>query len=156
MTLIKNNRLTEDNWTCLIEDQPIQDTNNIVNLDYWQTNKEALISNGKPVGLRVRGDENPANFSADLCHFSLITIEIPVFSDGRGYSLAKILRETNQYTGEIRAVGDIFPDQAQYLNRVGFDALELPNEESANLALQKLSEFSVSYQPSFVTTKEFD
>ncbi|MEH6502740.1 MAG: DUF934 domain-containing protein [Cycloclasticus sp.] len=156
MTLIKNARITQDNWSYLVQDQPLQASNNIVNLDYWQTNKEALISSSKPVGLRVRGEENPANFSVDLCHFSLIAIEIPSFTDGRGYSLAKILRETNQYTGEIRAVGDILPDQAQYLNRVGFDAIELPNEESANLALQKLSEFSVSYQPSFVTTKEFN
>ena len=156
MTLVKNARVIQDNWSYLEEDQPIQATNNIVNLDYWQINKKTLISTGKPVGLRVRGDESPANFSIDLRHFSLIAIEIPTFTDGRGYSLAKILRETNQYTGEIRAVGDILPDQAQYLNRVGFDALELPSEESANLALKKLTEFSVSYQASLVSTKEFD
>ncbi|MDX2426611.1 MAG: DUF934 domain-containing protein [Cycloclasticus sp.] len=153
MVLIKNAQITQDNWNYLVENKPLQANNNIVNLDYWQTNKEALISSGKPVGLRLGGDENPDNFIADLMHFSLIAIEIPCFTDGRGYSLAKILRETNHFKGEIRAVGDILPDQAQYLNRVGFDALELPNEESANLALKKISEFSVFYQSSFVSTK---
>jgi len=154
MTLIKNAQIIQDNWNYLVEDQPLQATNNIVNLDYWQTNKETLISSGKPVGLRLGGDENPDNFIVDLVHFSLVAIEIPCFTDGRGYSLAKILRETNHFKGEIRAVGDILPDQAQYLIRVGFDALELPNEESANLALKKLSDLSVFYQPSFVTAKE--
>jgi len=56
------------------------------------------------------------------------------------------LREQYDYSHELRAVGDILPDQALYLKRVGFDVLDLPNKESAELALQKLSEFSVFYQ----------
>jgi len=58
-----------------------------------------------------------------------------------------MLRASYQYTDEIRAVGDVLPDQALYLARVGFDALELPTPTSAELALEKLTEFSVFYQP---------
>lgn len=89
----------------------------------------------------------PATFAGDLIYFKLIAIEIPSFVDGRGYSLARILREFYHYSGELRAIGDIQPDQALYLTRVGFDALELENDDLASLAIDKLGAFSVFYQP---------
>ena len=41
-----------------------------------------------------------------LATIPLIAIRFPVFTDGRGYSLARLLRGRHGYAGELRAVGD--------------------------------------------------
>ncbi len=148
MPLIKNNRLVQDNWHIIDEGETLKSANNLVDLAYWQANRTELITTHSPIGLRIDGNEDIELIATDLQYFSLIAINFPSFTDGRGYSLAHTLREQYDYSHELRAVGDILPDQALYLKRVGFDVLDLPNKESAELALQKLSEFSVFYQKS--------
>ncbi len=44
------------------------------------------------------------------------------FKDGRGFSLAAHLRKAG-FTGELRAVGPLLPDQEGALKRVGFDTV---------------------------------
>lgn len=52
----------------------------------------------------------------------LIAIEFPAFNDGRGLSLAVLLRTRHGFTGELRAVGDVRADMIHYLYRCGFDS----------------------------------
>ena len=59
---------------------------------------------------------------------SLIAIDFPSFSDGRGLSLAVLLRTRLGFTGELRAVGALQPDLVHYLWRCGFDSVELHGE----------------------------
>ena len=54
-----------------------------------------------------------------------IAIRFPAFGDGRGHSLAVLLRERHGFKGEIRAVGYLIPDLAPFLLRSGFDTVEL-------------------------------
>ncbi|MEO1889580.1 MAG: DUF934 domain-containing protein [Cycloclasticus sp.] len=150
MALIKNNGLVQEPWHMINEGDALQPGYNLVDMVYWQANKAALIAHHAAIGLRVAGDEDVQLIAADLQYFSLIAINFPTFADGRGYSLANTLREQYGYSHELRAVGDILPDQALYLTRVGFDVLDLPNKASANLALQKLRAFSGFYQPTAV------
>jgi len=145
MALVKNKQITQDSWHNLAAEQTAQ-ANSIVSLEYWQQNKQALISSKQPIGLKVSGEVAAESFIDALEHIALIAVEFPVFSDGRGYSLAKTLRDQYKFNGEIRATGDVLPDQALYLSRVGFDALELKSDESAELAIEKIAEFSVFYQ----------
>ncbi|WP_110665323.1 DUF934 domain-containing protein [Salinicola halophilus] len=77
----------------------------------------------------------------------LVAIDFPSFTDGRGYTLARLLRERFGYTGEIRAIGDVLIDQLYYMRRCGFDAMALRDDQDLNAALRALSSFSVSYQP---------
>jgi|TARA_R110002074_G_scaffold373069_1_gene548722 uncharacterized protein (DUF934 family) len=147
MTLIRNKQVQTDHWHYLKEASHLINTPIIVDLEYWQANKDTLINKDIHLGLKIFGDTAPATFAGDLIYFKLIAIEIPSFVDGRGYSLARILREFYHYSGELRAIGDIQPDQALYLTRVGFDALELENDDLASLAIDKLGAFSVFYQP---------
>jgi uncharacterized protein (DUF934 family) len=51
-----------------------------------------------------------------------VEVTFPAFTDGRGFSSARILREAG-YTGELRATGDIGVDMLSHLRRVGFDAI---------------------------------
>lgn len=136
MTLIKNRQIIDDPWRYLSDEQALKVSHNIIDLAFWNENKHVLSDSGAPLGLLIPADQDLAELASELACFSLIAIHIPTFVDGRAYSLAKLLRERYLYSGEVRAVGDVLPDQAHYLTRVGFDALELTDRPSASLALK--------------------
>ena len=56
-----------------------------------------------------------------LGRIKLVEVMFPAFTDGRGNSAARILREAG-YTGELRAAGDVIVDQLPALRRSGFDS----------------------------------
>lgn len=60
----------------------------------------------------------------------LIAINFPAFNDGRGLSLAVLLRTRYGFRGELRAVGDVHPDLIHYMKRCGFDTFLLPDDRS--------------------------
>ncbi|PXX95350.1 DUF934 domain-containing protein [Halomonas sp. LBP4] len=83
----------------------------------------------------------------ELVKAPLVAIDFPAFTDGRGYTLARLLRERHGYEGEVRAIGDVLVDQLFYMTRCGFDALALREDQHLDDALRALGAFSVSYQP---------
>jgi uncharacterized protein (DUF934 family) len=56
-----------------------------------------------------------------LGQLKLVEVNYPAFTDGRGHSAARILREAG-YQGELRATGDVLVDQLPALRRCGFDS----------------------------------
>lgn len=77
-----------------------------------------------------------------------IAIDFPAFNDGRGLSLAVLLRERHGYQGELRACGDIIPDLLHYLQRCRFDSAVLPERFSAAQIEAAFSPHSDYYQAS--------
>ncbi|MGH8686957.1 MAG: DUF934 domain-containing protein [Burkholderiales bacterium] len=98
--------------------------------------------------LRLEPTDDPASYAGRLGSAERVEVNFPKFTDGRGYSIARLLRERHGYRGEIRAVGDIQRDQVFYLSRVGFDAFLLREGEDADDALAALGDFSEAYQAS--------
>jgi uncharacterized protein (DUF934 family) len=86
--------------------------------------------------------------ASHLARLSLIAIEFPQFTDGRGYSMARLLRERYGFKGELRAVGEVLRDNLFYLSRCGFDSFVLSDQTRSDEALESLSGFSESYQAS--------
>ena len=76
----------------------------------------------------------------------VLVLEFDAFRDGRGFSLASVLRERG-YAGRLIAAGKVLPDQARHLRRTGFDAVEL--NPGADLATWKrmATAFDAAYQP---------
>lgn len=72
-----------------------------------------------------------------------IDIRFASFKDGRGFSLAALLRERG-FEGELRAVGDVLPDQLDLLQRSGFDSV-LPDSGPGERWTRP--GFSSAYQP---------
>lgn len=93
------------------------------------------------------GDDDLTALLANVNQFSLIAIAFDTFADGRGYSMARMLRREG-YQGEIRAVGDVAMDRIEYMHRVGFNAFELREDQNPLEALKKITEINVFYQPS--------
>lgn len=109
---------------------------------------EPLPSPEPGEALRLDPHDDPAEFAARLGAVARVEVRFPKFTDGRGYSLARLLRERLGYRGELRAVGDVQRDQLYYLSRVGFDAFLLREGEDPEAALAALGDFSEAYQAS--------
>src|SRR3546814_9221749 len=76
-----------------------------------------------------------------LDRISLVEVNFPSFGDGRGYSVARILREAG-YTGELRAVGDVLVDQLFYMRRCGFASFAPNAPLDANVVEASLQRYS--------------
>ena len=153
-TLIKDGRIENDSWRLLSADIEVRlldvsaHPDLIVPLVLWQRRREDLLARGGRLGLRLAPDEGPEAVAQDLAHFALIAVEFPEFTDGRGYSTARLLRERYGFMSELRAIGDIGRDQLFYLSRCGFNAFALKPGAHAGQALAALTDFSEGYQSS--------
>ncbi len=77
--------------------------------------------------LDVPADADPEQVPLDA---GLIRIAFPSSADGRGFTIARMLR-LRGYTGRLRAAGHVLPDQYAMARRVGFDEVEIPNDQAA-------------------------
>ena len=77
----------------------------------------------------------------------VVALRFLAFGDGRGYSLAVMLRQRHGFTGEIRAVGSMIPDLAPFLLRSGFDTAEVADEGAIETWKAALTRLRHAYQP---------
>ena len=126
----------------------------IVPLALWQSHREALRTRGS-LGVWLAPADDPAALAHDLAHLAVVAVDFPAFTDGRGYSSARLLRERYAYSGELRAIGDVQRDQLYYLSQAGFDAFEIAEGRDADAALVGLRDFSDGYQATQVRTPWF-
>jgi uncharacterized protein (DUF934 family) len=76
-------------------------------------------------------------------------VHFPQYGDGRGYSLAWLLREEYGWRGELRALGDVLIDTVHYLARVGFDSFVPKPGHDPVEALASLHAFTEHYQAAY-------
>jgi len=98
------------------------------------------------IGLWVNGDSELETIKPFINTATVIAIEFPAFADGRGFSLARMIREYLEYSGELRATGNFIQDQLFYLSRCGFDTFEVPDDADIDSYRQSLSDFTECYQ----------
>ena len=96
--------------------------------------------------IRLEPTDDPAKVAGELEGVERVEIHFPKFGDGRGYSIARLLRERYGYKGELRAVGQITRDHLYYMERVGFDAYELREGEDLAESLSAFETFTEPYQ----------
>lgn len=141
-------RIEDDAWVAVLDDVTVpHEGDALVSLSRWRSDADALRARSGRVGVRVPGDTPPEELAPLLDGVSLVAIELPKFTDGRGYSLARLLRDRFGYQGELRAVGHVLRDQLLYLARCGFDTFVLAEGKSLDDGLAAFEDFSVTYQP---------
>ena len=140
--IFQDGRIEADTWYHLDEAAFAEDPSNAtVPLERFL---ESETSFG---GVRLPNTAPVDSLMGKLDDVKLVTIDFPRFTDGRGYTLARDLRVRLNYTGELRAVGDITRDQLLYLSRCGFDAYVLKEGKNPQDALKAFQEQSIRYQP---------
>lgn len=149
-TIIKNGDLVKDIWHLVAKDVAgvPQGENLILPLALWiQESKE--LGNRNDIGVWFDSEDLPtADIAASLQKLPLIAVNFPVFTDGRGFSIARLLRERFHYPGELRAVGYVLRDQLCFMKRCGFNSFDLPENIEAAEALSSLNDFTEFYQTS--------
>ena len=91
---------------------------------------ESPLSSKEKV-VRLEPADDPAAVSLE--GVTRVEVNFPKFGDGRGYSIAQLLRVRRGYRGELRAVGHITRDLLYYMERCGFDAFALRDEANTPL-----------------------
>lgn len=102
---------------------------------------------------RIFGIEVPNTIKLDdlrpfLDQVVLIAIEFPSFADGRGFSLAKALRESG-FRGQLRAVGPLIADQFAYALACGFDEVEIPADVAARQTVEVWQAAASAYRATY-------
>jgi uncharacterized protein (DUF934 family) len=80
--------------------------------------------------LDLASDTSIEDIKAAAGSAQMIRIDFPSFADGRGFSLARLLR-LNGYQGRLRAKGHVIADQYAMARRSGFDEVEISEELAA-------------------------
>jgi len=151
MPIIKDGKLVSDDpWVLLDEEQDVPSGGDIIiPLKLAQEKSERLSNHHGRLGLFVPNDVDVEEFAELFDKAELIVLHLPVFTDGRAYSQARILREVLGYKNELRVKGDALPDQAAYLKRCGFDSFDIEGDFNADIWQRTSSHMSKSYQRNY-------
>jgi phosphoadenosine phosphosulfate reductase len=147
--LWKNGSFIADPFRAWTEgDDPAKVSYVHIPLPLFLVNREAVLSNPHPIGLLVSPGDRLEDVGGDLRRFASVAIGFPAFSDGRGYSSARLLVERYGYDGEVRAVGDVLADQIPLMRRCGITAF-LVTHGPTRQALESgaLATVNLFYQP---------
>ncbi|MEQ9547761.1 MAG: DUF934 domain-containing protein [Marinobacter sp.] len=147
--ITKDGSLKQDSWVVVPrpadgESLDIPDQPALIPADLWLAGKEHF--EGRDIGAWFDSHDEPEILEGLVNELPLIAVNFPKFADGRGYSIARLLRERFGYQHELRAIGDVLLDQLQFMKRCGFDSYALREDKDASKAARALNFFSQGYQ----------
>ena len=146
MPLLKNNVLVADNWLHAEAEGELPNAGDVI-VPFARLLKEGGALSARPgkLGVRFGNTDKPEALASFLPGLSVIVLPFPAFNDGRAYSLARKLREMG-YRQELRATGNVLPDQLQFMLQVGFDAFEIGDRFPLEVWQKASRQMSLAYQ----------
>ena len=78
----------------------------------------------------LASDTDPAKLPDLLAGMELVRVDFPSFADGRGFTLARLIRQ-HGFQGHLRAKGHVIADQYAMARRSGFDDVEIDDDLAA-------------------------
>lgn len=143
--LTRDGVFTDDAWPVLDAESDVADVDAaLLPLARYLAQPQAAAH-----GVWLAPTDDPAALASHLPALPLIAVAFPKFTDGRGYSIAALLRRQG-YAGDLRAIGDVLVDQLFMLKRVGFTSFALRADQSEDDARAALNRYSDAYQPAYV------
>jgi uncharacterized protein (DUF934 family) len=125
MALISDGKFVDDGWRRLADEENAPKCGKcIVSQARLDEAIEALDPEA-PLGVIVANTADPAALAPYFGRLALIAVSFPAFADGRGFSLARLIRRAG-FRGELRASGRLLADQTTHARRCGFDTIEVP------------------------------
>lgn len=121
MTLVTPEGFAPDRWRRLAADEPLAGSRVIVPLARLD---EALVAGLAGIGVELAADADLGLVLRRLRSLQLIVLRFESFTDGRGFSLARRLRQFG-FGGRLRAAGHVIPDQWAFLRDCGVDEVEI-------------------------------
>ena len=149
MPVLKNGRFSNDPWVLIADGEPLPDSGHVV-VSFTRLEQEwdRLAAHTCELGVEVPNTLGKEALLPYLGNLSLIILPFPAFTDGRAYSLARLLREEG-YVHELRAKGNVLPDQLQFMKQVGFTSFEVSDRFPEAVWQKAASLISAVYQPGY-------
>lgn len=129
-TIYSNGAFFEESWSLIesADDLPAQG-NVTVPLGLFLEAPETFLQGGRQTAVLIAAGEKAEALQPFLDRVSLVIVAFPKFTDGRGFSAARILREELGYKGDIRATGDYILDQVPLMRRCGITSFHISKPE---------------------------
>lgn len=147
MPLLEHGRTVADRFVAVADDEALPDAPALISLARLTADAGSLAGRNAELGVQVASTTRPEAIAPLLARVSLVAIEFPKFRDGRGFTIARTLRERYGYKGEIRAVGHLLPDQHTHALRCGFSSVAVADGADLSPWTAALGRFDVAYQP---------
>jgi uncharacterized protein (DUF934 family) len=144
-------REATDAWHFIAAGETLPATGHLLlPFDRWCEEARALASAGRKSAAWVDTDVEPETLAPHLHRLPMVAIRFAAFNDGRGLSLATLLRTRCGYTGELRAIGAVHEDIIHYIVRCGFDSVVLAEGRNLDVARRGATVMSDYYQGSVI------
>jgi uncharacterized protein (DUF934 family) len=144
--IIKDGQIADDPWQWIAADAALTlerlagDEHLLLPLPLWLAHRDGR--DRTRTGVWLAPDDPVDGLLPWLAELPVIAIYFPVFTDGRGYSQARLLRDRHGYIAELRAVGDVLRDQVYFLHRCGFNAFRPRADQPLDEVLAAFLDYS--------------
>ncbi|MEO0327257.1 MAG: DUF934 domain-containing protein [Pseudomonadota bacterium] len=137
--IIRDDGFHPDNWE--------KDGGSFADLEKF--GKDVAQNRADKVCIDVPNNTDAQSLYENFDNAAMIRIAFPSFADGRGFSLAKQLRQLG-YEGRLRAFGHVIADQYGFARVCGFDEIEIDDElakrQPETQWLARIPKLQASYQ----------
>ncbi|MGB0507527.1 MAG: DUF934 domain-containing protein [Pikeienuella sp.] len=127
MTLRDDSGIIPDNWTFAEAGEALSGPTILSLVDAVTRDLSGVAASD--LGLHIDHDTETADLPTWFDKVSLISVNFPNFANGRGFSIARRLREQG-FSGRLRATGHLIADQYAYLRACGFDEVKVSEKLS--------------------------
>ena len=146
MPLLKNNTFVPDDYVTVADDSALpEDGRLLLSFARLQRDWDAVAKNPAMIGVRLANTDKVEALQPYLSKVALVVLSFPAFNDGRSYSIARGLR-LDGYRGELRAEGNVLPDQLQLMRQVGFDSFVVTDRFPLEQWQAASHQMSLAYQ----------
>ena len=152
MPLLKNNEFVPDPFVAVADDANLPPYGKVL---IPASRLHTALATPLEIGIRLANTDREESLTPHFTRISLIVLPFPSFGDGRSYSIARQLR-LDGYRGELRAEGNVLPDQLQYMRQVGFDSFNVTDRFPLAMWQAAFHQMSLAYQRGFYRDHEVD
>lgn len=147
MPLLKHGEIVEDGWQRIGDATPLPEGGDvIVPFERLRREFEFLKRHDGRLGVDFSNDRLVDELVPYLGALHLVCLDFPKFADGRGFSLARQIRRQLEFEGELRASGNVLPDQVAFMRQCGLDAFEIGDRFGLDVWRRAATTISLSYQ----------
>lgn len=82
----------------------------------------------RPIGILVTPEIAPEQIAPYLDKIDLVVVHFAEPRDVQGFRTARMLRQNHGSGGDIRALGQLLPDQRELLTQAGFSSIVTPQD----------------------------
>lgn len=131
MPIVTERGFGPDGWATVADETAVADSGDVI-VSWKRFVAEAATLTGRAgrIGVAVGPDFDVDLHVAGLDGVALVAIAFAKFADGRGFSIARRLRDRG-FAGTIRAVGPLIAEQAPMAFACGIDEIAIPDDLAA-------------------------